>query len=96
MGVVAASAILLAVGMGPATAGGYHANGVKIRSGASTSHTALGVGNVGHGAKIHRTQAGGFYTYQGANGPVGDTSWDYHTNTSTGVVGYSAAYYVFP
>lgn len=87
---VAATAVASAVQLSasPANAisgyqGDYWADGVNIRSGPSTSYTALGQGYVGKGACI-------FYTVSGQT-VNGNSFWAYHGNFTTGVIGYSSS-----
>ena len=79
----------------PVSAKTYVASGVKIRSGPTTSSTVYGLGYPGHNVVEHFFAQGstvtGCSSYYGC---VTSNWWSNHTNTSTGVRGYSWAYYI--
>jgi hypothetical protein len=66
--------------------GNYRVAGVNIRTCASTSCTSLGLGYPGQGARIDCFRQG--TTVHGNN------LWLHHRNLTTGVVGYSADFYM--
>lgn len=66
--------------------GEYTAEGVYIRSGPGTSYAILGVGYTSHSVCAHYAVAENF-------SPPGP-AWIYHTNRTTGVVGYSHGVYL--
>jgi hypothetical protein len=77
---LAASAAILSV------SGDYRVSGVYIRSCPFTSCTALGLGYPGQGARIDC-----FRTGTDVNG---NNLWLHHRNVTTGVLGYSADFYM--
>lgn len=66
--------------------GDYRVSGVYIRTCPYTSCTALGLGYPGQGARIDCFRSG---TSVGGN-----NLWLHHRNVTTGVLGYSADYYM--
>ena len=87
---VAASSVAAAPAAAPvgilSVSGDYRVSGVYIRTCASTSCTALGLGYPGQGARIDCFRQG---TTVGGN-----NLWLHHRNVTTGVLGYSADYYM--
>jgi hypothetical protein len=69
-----------------AVTGDYRVAGVNIRTCASTSCTSVGLGYPGQGARIDCFRQG--TTVHGNN------LWLHHRNLTTGVVGYSADFYM--
>lgn len=63
-------------------AGDYTGNGVHIRAGAGTSYASLGVGYPGQRLCIWATVRG--------QSVGGENRWARHSNTATGVLGYSS------
>jgi uncharacterized protein YraI len=86
--------IVLAIGMllamavpaGASLNGDYGADGVRIRTGPSTSRTVVGLGYPGQGATL-------FCITTGTN-INGDPFWLRNRNKATSVTGYSADYYM--
>lgn len=92
LGSVTAIAVgILIAAAAPASAGTlgtYNGDGVRIRSGPSLNSTALGMGYFGQ-------QACTIFATTG-DSVNGNPFWDYHSNLSTGVTGYSADEYMYP
>lgn len=92
--VVASSVAAAPVAAAPATesvgvlyvSGDYRVSGVYIRSCPYTSCTALGLGYPGQGARIDCFRSG--------TSVNGNNLWLHHRNVTTGVLGYSADYYM--
>jgi uncharacterized protein YraI len=86
---VALAIALLLLGAGPAGAdvyGDYAGDGVRIRTGPSTSRTVVGLGYRGQGARIYCITRG--------TSVNGNPFWLRHTNRTTSVTGFSADYYM--
>jgi hypothetical protein len=66
--------------------GDYRVSGVNIRTCASTSCTSLGLGYPGQGARIDCFRTG--------TDVSGNNLWLHHRNVTTGVLGYSADFYM--
>ena len=66
--------------------GDYAGDGVRIRTGPSTSRTVVGLGYRGQGATLYCITRGTTIN--------GNPWWERHRNQTTGVTGYSADYYM--
>lgn len=86
---VALAIALLMLAAGPVAAsvsGDYAGDGVRIRTGPSTSRTVVGLGYRGQGATI--------YCFTRGTTVNGNPFWVRHRNRTTSVTGYSADYYM--
>jgi hypothetical protein len=83
---VAASAVAAAPVEILYVSGDYRVAGVYIRTCPYTSCTALGLGYPGQGARIDCFRSG--------TSVNGNDLWLHHRNVTTGVLGYSADYYM--
>ncbi len=93
----AALAVGGAVALAPASsAATYVSDGVAIRSAPYTSGTTIhGRGYVGQSVVEHSFHTGSSYSFNNAYGSGSTNLWSYTTNTSTGVRGYSGAYFIW-
>ena len=83
---------------GPASAADYLQSGVGIRSGYYTTTTLLGRGYPGDGVTyilIPTTIYGSTYSYSNSRYGTGTSNvWQKHTNNTSGITGFSGAYFL--
>jgi hypothetical protein len=89
---VAGAATAIASVAGADIYGDYDGSGIAIRTSPHLSATVAGRGSSGQGVQAHCWKYGDYVTIPGSSAQT--RAWDYHTNRTTGVLGFSSVAYL--